>query len=166
MGPDLKRHLKHYKLHNPTPGADQGGSRFPPLFNSDVVYRVLLVLSSVQMAYVVYWFGMETLGRAGMWPTQLVWFDLAEFLRTEALINRISFVAFTLSYSVAFILILMRRSWAMAALVVAVIIARIDWITVSSNVAFNNGVVGWFEIGLQATLILLCWQLIDLRKFR
>ena len=62
--------------------------------------------------------------------------------------------------------VLWRRSWAMAALVVAFIIARIDWITVSSNVAFNNGVVGWFEIGLQVTLILLCWQLIDLRKFR
>lgn len=166
MGPDLKRHLKHYKLHDPTPGADQGGRRFPPLFNSDVVYLVLLVLSSVQMAYAVYWVGMETLGRAGMWPTQLVWFDLAEFLRTEALINRIGFVTFTLSYSVAFILILMRRGWAIAALIVAFIIARIDWITVSSNAAFNAGVVGWIEIGLQATLILLCWHLIDLRKFR
>ncbi|WP_339749537.1 hypothetical protein [uncultured Maricaulis sp.] len=123
------------------------------------LFRILVMLATLQMFYTIYWLGLEVLGRLGLWPDMLVNFDLAAFLRSESEFNLIAILVFTFLYSVGYFLILWRKAAAVWFLALAFIVGRLDWIGLTFNLVFDNFVGGAYELVLQAIIVLLGWDL-------
>lgn len=120
-------------------------------------------IGAAQMTYAWLWVFMDVFGRLGLWPQAWTWFDLGDFLATVSLANEMSFAAFVVLYSTAYVLFLYRRSLALPVLIAAVLVGQIDWILLAMNPVHMESVAGLIEFAGQASLILIISALIARR---
>lgn len=124
-----------------------------------IAYAILLVLATVQLAFNLYWAGVEGLGRLGLWPRAWVWFDLNAFLANEPLVSQLIFAGFFLLFLAAYVLMLKRRRSVVWAMFAAIIVGRLDWILLALNNYLTGSWMTLAEFSTQLIVLLLCWGL-------
>ena len=124
-----------------------------------VAYGILVGLSTVQLAFNLYWAGVEGLGRVGLWPHSWVWFDLDAFLANEVGVSQLIFATFVVLFLIAYILVWMRRRSAVWVMLMAIVVGRLDWILLALNNYLTGSWMMLAETSSQLIILLLCWAL-------
>ncbi len=124
-----------------------------------VVYAGLLGMATWQLAFNLYWTGVELLGRVGLWPQAWVWFDLNAFLAAGSWVNLLIFLTFVVLFGLAYVLLWARSRHALPVMLAAIVVGRADWIMLALNMYLPGSWMAVAEFGTQLTMLALCWLL-------
>jgi hypothetical protein len=140
--------------------------REPDSSPHNVIYIVAVALSTLHMFYALYWALVEVLGRAGLWPAQFAWFDVAGFVATESLLNATLFALNFVLTSSAYILLIKKNKSVILIYLAAIIVELIDWALLATNPYYNNLVGGALGITFRIMVVAMLWRLHSTKQLR
>ena len=133
----------------------------------NILYRSLIGLILIQVAYGGYWAVHDISARLGLWSDA----DQASaFVSSLGLVQEILFFSHVGMNVVVLVLALQKRWWALPAFIVSFLLDRSEWVIMSGNMLFASMVGGdllsLFSFTLQGAIIALLVTLIFEQRLR